>query len=829
MKFLILFFITLGLFGQVPTVTTSPRPATAITGGTVTLTSSISVTWGLVAGSMGTLNATDSTHATYTAPSGGIPAPHMIAGCPAMPNDSVWHTPLDGLPSLTIAWPESANWVNHVSSDNNFHFGDTEWPGISIADANAGTTNLKFYYGAYGWVPQTFPVPTYLNYYREGGDMRGDANQADHHTFTMRISDCHSFEVYGDNFNGYTRNCQTGGGPNGTTETGCNAVSGDDWVWSNYTPQGGTGAAGIPDSVLTLHVQEVRDGTINHALRFTLCTGCIGREGRRNVPNSTYWPATQYDQGGGFNDPNYPPYGAIFRLKASITAAAICGTGSDLPTKYCNNIVDALHKYGLIEGDASSGPDIVQVGVDCLEDPSVMSAIGKVGSRPTSIFEPVDMSSLKIQSGQPLAGSYAVDITQGGANYVKPQGYAVVTAAPVGGGTTINVHVTLQPLGIGFYNSTLNVEAGIAGFQIPYWTTGTASGFQMNAGATWSITQSAGTGDSITSGGVYTPPASVPSFGTAILTATSTVDPSVKQNLTVLVFPAPSDGNIRIDTGRSSNWTDRNGHLWLADKFIVASSSVASGGDFPAPWKYDLVNNPEEPVYESTVTTTGNAGDFFYRLVAPNGHYKVRLMFGYACQPWGCGSYNVPSTQPPGNHSPLMLLTQGQIQMHSYNFADDPNVLNLQQRHADAYIPAVVTNNMLNIALMGYFDDMTQYCELGPNPACSNANTPYLNGLVVSPDNATAPYWALDCDAQTQTLPLGSTLKFYVQDWYTGFNDPVWSIAGPGSIDQTGLYTAPRSAANYLPVLIQAQSASHPQYSASRRVWLTGGNTISFK
>jgi hypothetical protein len=825
-KFFLLATIAGALFAQTPIITTSPSPATAITGGTVTLTSSSPVTWGLAPGSIGTLNAIDSTHATYTAPSSGIPAVHMLAGCPGDPNDSIWHTPVNNLPLQSVTWPEAANWTRHVSSDNNFHLGDTEWPGISIADSNATTRTMRFYYGAYNYVPQAWPIPTYQNMYREGGDMRGSQNGADHHLFTTRISDCHHFETYNDALNGYSSICSDG------SHTGCNATSGDDWAWNSYTPVGGTGAAGLPDYLLTLHAQEVRDGNINHGLRFTLCTGCIGGLGTGKVYRAPYWPATQADYNSGQNDPNYPPYGAIFRLKASVTAATLCGTAANLATTYCNNIVSALHNFGYIEGDAASGPSAAQVGMDCLEDSNVMAAIGKLSSIPTSDFEAIDPTSLKIASGQPLAGSYAVDVTQGGNNYVKPQGYAVVTAAPTGSVATISTHIALQPIGIGFYNSTIYAIAGESGFQIPYWTTGTTAGFQMQAGATWSITQSAGSGDSITAGGVYTPPASVSSTSTGILTATSTTDPSIKANLFIQVAPASADGHIRIDSGRTSSWTDTKGHRWLADTFIQASSGAMSGnGDYPAPWlDPQLKNNPEEPVYESGLGTTGNAGDFVYRFFVPNGNYKIRMMFGHTCNPWSCGPpHGIPNSVSPVNSSPLMLMTQGVIQEHLYNFGDDPNVMNLQQRHADLYIPAVVSNRFLDIALMGYFNDVTKFCLAGPPAnACMGYNTPYLNGLEIIPDSS-SPYWALDCDRQVQTLAPGSTLQFYVQDWYTGFNDAVWSVAGPGSIDQTGLYTAPASAANYVPVLIQAKSASHPQYSASRTIWLTGGSTISFK
>lgn len=814
------------VFAQTPAITTSPSPATAITGGTVTLTSSIPVTWGLVAGSMGTLNAIDSTHAIYTAPSRGIPAVHMLAGCPADPNDSIWHTPIDNLPLQSVTWPEAANWTAHVSSDNRIHIGDTEWPGVSIADSNASTRSFIFYFGAYGYAPQTYPIPTLANTYREGGDLRGSKNGDDHHLFVTRISDCHEFETYDDRSVGRTDICSDG------SHTGCNAVSGDDWSWNSYTPVGGTGAAGLPDSLLSLHVQEVRDGTINHALRFTLCTGCIGGLGTGKVYRAPYWPATQPDYNGGQNNPNYPPYGAMFRLKASITASSLCGTASNLVTTYCDNIVAALHKYGIVEGDASSGPSIVQVGMDTLEDSNVTAAIGKVGSLPASDFEAVDPTSLKITSPQPLAGSYAVDVTQGGANYVKPQGFVIVTAAPIGGGTTISTHIALQPIGIGFYNSTIYATSGQTGFQIPYWTTGTPSGFQMNSGATWSITTSAGSGDSITAGGVYTPPASLATTATGVLTATSTVDPSVKMNLWIQVFPAGADGHIRVDSGRTTNFTDSNGHLWLADTFIEASSGVKSGnGDYPA-WA-SLKGSPEASVYESSQGITGNAGDFVYRFFVPNGNYKVRLMFGMTAQPWGRppGTIQTSSSQPY-QFDDVHLVAQGITQKHSYSWANDPNVAYLIQRPADAFIPATVTNRRLTVGLYGYFNDVTADCGYSTYAGCSSAESPVLNGLEIIPDSS-APYWQLDCDRQRKYLPAGanSTLQFYVQNWYSTADgsDAVWSVTGPGSIDQTGLYTAPATTSGITPITVTASSSSQPSLTASWTFWLTGGSSISFK
>jgi hypothetical protein len=137
---------------------------------------------------------------------------------------------------------------------------------------------------------------------------------------------------------------------------------------------------------------------------------------------------------------------------------------------------------------------------------------------------------------------------------------------------------------------------------------------------------------------------------------------------------------------------------------------------------------------------------------------------------------------------------------------------------SDAYIPALVTNNVLEVAVRGVY-----FSTDGPTyPNCGACFAPALNGLEVIPDT-TMPHWAIDTQ-QTVNISPGSTLQLYAVDWYTGFSDVQWSIlSGPGSISSAGLYTAPTMQPSAgTAVIIQAQSASNPSISAKATLLLTG-------
>src|SRR5437764_1306387 len=79
-----------------------------------------------------------------------------------------------------------------------------------------------------------------------------------------------------------------------------------------------------------------------------------------------------------------------------------------------------------------------------------------------------------------------------------------------------------------------------------------------NTGVTWTMNPAVGT---LTLGGLYAPPASVPSVTTTTVTATSNADSAVNVQVNLTIFPA---GTIRIINGSATPYTDTKGDIWAA-------------------------------------------------------------------------------------------------------------------------------------------------------------------------------------------------------------------------------------------------------------------------
>ncbi len=141
----------------------------------------------------------------------------------------------------------------------------------------------------------------------------------------------------------------------------------------------------------------------------------------------------------------------------------------------------------------------------------------------------------------------------------------------------------------------------------------------------------------------------------------------------------------------------------------------------------------------------------------------------------GCATFN------PTWHAPLHIEANGQIALHNFDFG-----LPISYAYAtpiDVFIPAQVTNNALTVGLRINLPDLPIQAQ--PSPS--------INGLEIIPDS-TAPYLVIDTQQQT-AVRAGNTLQLYSVGWYMG-SAVTWSVSGPGSISQTGLYTAPATASS---------------------------------
>ena len=646
----------------------------------------------------------------------------------------------------------SATWTANMGT-NGIGF-LTSW-GTNIADSTTPVRSMSFYYTTPYNGPFVFPTWPLLK--REGGTFQTRYNSTDHHIMTVRKDNCQFYEIYNDWLTpGY---CSSG------STTICNAQSGLTYNSTSYAlpTAGATDAAGMPLAPLTLHLDEIKGGAIKHAMRFTVAGGYIH--------SSPTWPS---NSGNGCSScTNSPPYGARFRLKASYNISSFSAEAQVILT--------ALKQYGMFLADAGTGPSIT-LDTDVSEDVPTMSAIGQISAAQIGMgnFEAVDESSF-IVSGN----SMQVNPKNG---YVTPASFAVVTATDqTTSNYQVNFPVALQPVIVGIPSPTMFILAGMTGYQLTSWVNSSS-----NQAVTWSLVS--GTG-SVTAGGLYTPPASVSAPTTAALKVTSVADANAVAQLYVTVLPVGTNptGGIRIDSGSYTGQTDGGGNVWLADQAYESGAYVSLTGDYPG-WA-SMKGNIEQYVWQSSSHTYGN--DIVYSFVVPNGNYKVRLMLA---QPYNgctgaCTAFN--STW----HAPMHLEANGQIAFHNFDFGVPINYA--YATPVQVYIPAQVTNNNLYVALRINLPDM-------PTSAIPS---PEIDGLEIMPDS-TAPYLVIDTQQQT-SVAAGNTLQLYATGWYMS-NAVTWSLAGPGTINQNGLYTAPTSAISAAQtVTITATSTTSPGIQAT--------------
>jgi hypothetical protein len=790
------------------TITCNGGSNTAQEGQTVTCIASSPVTWSLTPGSVGTLTTIDSTHASYTAPASTIAA-NVVGGCPVMPNDTIYNTRIDTLPVNTS--PKAQYWTSNLGPNGiNFIY---SW-GTSLADDSAPTGVAKQYYGS-NIVSNNFVFPRTPALKREDGAFRSHWDNNDHHQTTVRTTDCTFWEIYNTSLGTDTADgtCQDG-------SPGCNVTSAIEYPWNNYAVTGGTDAAGFPLFATTLHLSELESGTINHALRFTSCVGCI-------YYGTSLWPAVGFG-GCGDSDTNIagnpcsysPPYGARFRLR-------ICN-GSTITTNCVNtssysgmalNLINALHNYGMFLGDIGSMQQIT-VNSDVSEDPAAQAALSQVSWIPMTNFEPVDESMLQWQSGSLQVTPNGLSGVSGANTYVTPTNQAIIKAV---GGSTVYRSIALQPVVVGVPQHYYYVLAGSYAFQLSSWVTGTS-----NKAVTWRLMSGPG---SITSSGVYSAPGTSTAGNLATLKVSSNADPNAYAYVYLTILPAGANpvGSIRIDSGvtwgsvASGATTDGNGNTWLPDVGYENGAFSLLGGDYPGWSSGGAATNPLLGMYQSGHGTYG--GDILYTFIVPNGNYKVHILEGHQYNGW---PYYMTS-YPAMFDTRMDLEAQGQVALHNFNYwySQPAGYQGYIATPAEAYIPARVTNNVLSIAVRGvfYYSDTAVW---GSN--CSSCESAGLDGLEVLPD-ATSAHWSIDTQQQTAIAP-GSTLNLYQVDWYTGLSDAQWSlVSGPGSIavgaDNLGfpcaIYTAPTTqpSANSA-VVIKAQSASNPAINATAVLRFSG-------
>ena len=292
-------------------------------------------------------------------------APPSVENCQIFPADNVWNVPIDTLP----VDPKSAAYVSSIGTGSNVHadFGSGLWDGGPIGipyttvPGNQTKVPISFYYDDDS-DPGPYPLPA------DAPIEGGSSSSGDRHVLVIDRGTCKLYEVY-------DAHPQNGGtswsaGSGAVFDLNSHALRTPDWTSAD--------AAGLPILAGLVRYEEILAGEITHAIRFTA----------PSTRNQYIWPARH--QASSSSNPNLPPMGQRFRLKASVSLAGL-STQSAI-------VARAMQKYGIILADNGSSW-YISGAPDPRWDNDVLHELDRFHG---SDFEAVDESSLMISadSGQ---------------------------------------------------------------------------------------------------------------------------------------------------------------------------------------------------------------------------------------------------------------------------------------------------------------------------------------------------------------------------------------------------------------------------------------------
>jgi hypothetical protein len=311
-----------------------------------------------------------------TIASAGTPLPGA-PNCPMFPADNVWNTPVANLPVN----PQSGAWLASMDAGTtNLHpdFGPSNDPstpyGIPYTVVSPSQPQVPITF-QYADESDPGPYPFSATTPIEGGQ----SSTGDRHAIMVNPATCTLYELDGAQYDA----------------SGSTAVSGAIWNLNSNAlrPAGWTSAdaAGLPILPGLVRYDEVQSGAITHAIRMTAET----------TDTSYIWPARH--EAGASSNPDLPPMGARFRLKANYN---ISGYSAQAQV-----VLRAMQQYGLILAD--NGSNWYFGGT--ADENWPIALVNELKQVPASAFEAVDESSLMIDpsSGQARQLGTAVNCGSG--------------------------------------------------------------------------------------------------------------------------------------------------------------------------------------------------------------------------------------------------------------------------------------------------------------------------------------------------------------------------------------------------------------------------------
>jgi hypothetical protein len=287
-----------------------------------------------------------------------VTSPGKVGGCDVYPANNYWNTPVTHLD----VDPHSDAWMSHMSPGSKLHpdfgrsYGEQPVPygiPITVVDGDHAKVEVKFQYDR-----ESDPGP-----YPLGDDTLiegGRHSKGDRHATIVDSSTCELFETWHTKFK--TGTWRAGSGAIWDLDN--NQLRHDGWTSAD--------AAGLPVLAGVLRRDEVKAGLVTHAIRFTT----------DQTQTEHIWPA-RHDAGSTSN-PNYPPMGARFRLKADFSTV---GYRPDTVV-----ILEAMKTYGMVLADNGS-PWYFQ-GTAERKWPSAL--LDELKTIPANAFEAVDTAPMMV-------------------------------------------------------------------------------------------------------------------------------------------------------------------------------------------------------------------------------------------------------------------------------------------------------------------------------------------------------------------------------------------------------------------------------------------------
>ena len=236
---------------------------------------------------------------------------------------SLWNTDISG----ALVDPNSSNILGYIGANTTLHpdFGSGLYNGSAIGIPyqveEAGEPEVRVRVTAYASESDPGPASIPKDALIEGYPSAADG---DRHVLVLEKGGCWLYEL----FHAQRK-------PNGKWEAASAALW--DLLGAQQRPFTWTSAdaAGLPIFPGLVRYDEVADGAIHHALRYT-----APRTRQAFVLPATHWASR-------ITDPNAPPMGARLRLKASFDISGFSPANQVILT--------ALKRYGMILADNGSG------------------------------------------------------------------------------------------------------------------------------------------------------------------------------------------------------------------------------------------------------------------------------------------------------------------------------------------------------------------------------------------------------------------------------------------------------------------------------------------